>query len=66
MGTDGVAGLAEVRARGGLTVAQDEGTCVVFGMPGAAIERGVVDVVLPVSEIAPELCRTVGLTQAAG
>src|ERR1039457_2376335 len=40
MGEDGAAGLGEIRAAGGLTVAQSEETCVVYGMPKAAIERG--------------------------
>jgi two-component system chemotaxis response regulator CheB len=40
MGEDGAAGLGEIRATGGLTVAQSEETCVVYGMPKAAIERG--------------------------
>ena len=40
MGEDGAAGLGEIRAAGGYTVAQSEQTCVVYGMPKAAIERG--------------------------
>ena len=40
MGEDGAAGLGEVRSAGGYTVAQSQQTCVVFGMPKAAIERG--------------------------
>jgi two-component system chemotaxis response regulator CheB len=40
MGEDGAAGLGEIRAAGGFTVAQSQETCVVFGMPRAAIERG--------------------------
>jgi two-component system chemotaxis response regulator CheB len=40
MGEDGAAGLGEIRAAGGYTVAQSEETCVVYGMPRAAIERG--------------------------
>jgi len=42
MGEDGAAGLGEIRAAGGFTVAQSQETCVVFGMPKAAIERGYV------------------------
>lgn len=53
MGKDGVAGMQAIAAVGGLTVAQDEKTSVVFGMPKEAIVRGVVDYVLPVQEIAP-------------
>lgn len=40
MGEDGATGLGEIRAAGGYTVAQSQQTCVVFGMPKAAIERG--------------------------
>jgi two-component system chemotaxis response regulator CheB len=42
MGEDGAAGMGDVRRAGGLTVAQSQKTCVVFGMPKAAIERGYV------------------------
>jgi two-component system chemotaxis response regulator CheB len=40
MGSDGAEGIGEIMAKGGLTVAQDEDSCVVFGMPKAAIDRG--------------------------
>jgi two-component system chemotaxis response regulator CheB len=39
MGEDGAEGIGEIMGRGGVTVAQDEGSCVVFGMPKAAIDR---------------------------
>ncbi len=39
MGSDGADGIGEIKARGGMTVAQDEGSCIVFGMPKVAIER---------------------------
>jgi two-component system chemotaxis response regulator CheB len=42
MGEDGATGMGEIRAAGGFTVAQSQETCVVFGMPKAAIERGYV------------------------
>ncbi len=46
MGTDGADGIGEIRANGGVTVAQDEKSCIVFGMPKAAIERNhIMDVV---------------------
>jgi two-component system chemotaxis response regulator CheB len=46
MGNDGADGLAAVRAAGGRTLVQSEDSCVVFGMPGAAIARKVVDQVV--------------------
>ncbi len=55
MGDDGADGLAELRAAGARTLAQDEASCVVFGMPKEAIARGAVEEVLPLSRIAPAL-----------
>ncbi|MCC4114214.1 chemotaxis-specific protein-glutamate methyltransferase CheB [Aromatoleum toluclasticum] len=57
MGRDGAAGLAEIAAAGGATIAQDEETSVVFGMPGAAIQNGAARLVLPLGQIAPALER---------
>jgi two-component system, chemotaxis family, protein-glutamate methylesterase/glutaminase len=55
MGNDGAAGLARMRARGARTIAQDEATSVVFGMPKEAIAIGAAEQVLPLSEIAAAL-----------
>ena len=52
MGSDGAAGLKALHDQGAFTLAQDEATCAVFGMPKAAIDRGAVDQVLPLAEIA--------------
>ena len=52
MGTDGAAGLKALHGQGAFTVAQDQASCAVFGMPKAAIDRGAVDQVLPLSAIA--------------
>jgi len=52
MGDDGARGLAELKESGAHTIAQDEATCVVFGMPQEAIRRGAVDRVLPLERIA--------------
>jgi len=57
MGADGARGLKLLRDAGATTIAQDEETSTVFGMPKAAIERGAVSRVLPVHEIAAELER---------
>ncbi len=55
MGIDGAEGLAEIRAVGGPTVAQSEASCVVFGMPGAAMARKVVDHVVDGDELSRAL-----------
>src|ERR1700733_15356735 len=52
MGDDGAQGLCEMKAAGAATIAQDEASCVVFGMPREAISRGAVNVVVPLEEIA--------------
>lgn len=51
MGSDGAVGLQAVRQAGGTTIVQDEATCVVYGMPRAAVALGVVDHVVPLSAI---------------
>jgi two-component system chemotaxis response regulator CheB len=55
MGTDGVAGLEEVRRAGGAALAQDEKSAVVYGMAMEAVAAGVVDKVLPLEDIAAEI-----------
>jgi two-component system chemotaxis response regulator CheB len=55
MGEDGADAMGEVRAAGGLTIAQSAESCVVFGMPRAAIERGVVTRVVPLDALAHTL-----------
>lgn len=55
MGSDGAHGLLQMRNAGAATVAQDEASCVVFGMPKEAIARGAVDDVLPLSRIAARI-----------
>jgi two-component system chemotaxis response regulator CheB len=51
MGNDGAAGLLEMQQAGAFTLAQDESSCVVFGMPKEAIERGAVDRVVNLTGI---------------
>lgn len=55
MGSDGTEGLRAIRARGGLTLAEAEESCVIFGMPKAAIEAGVVERVVPLERMAGEI-----------
>jgi two-component system chemotaxis response regulator CheB len=57
MGDDGAAGLLEMRTTGARTVAQDEESCVVFGMPKEAIKRGGVERTLPLSAMAQEILK---------
>lgn len=59
MGRDGAAGMAEIKATRGRTIAEDQSTCVVFGMPKAAIDAGAADLVLPLTRIAAEIIRQV-------
>jgi two-component system chemotaxis response regulator CheB len=59
MGEDGVAGLVELRGRGGYVIAQDERTSVVYGMPGAASAASAVDKVLPLEAIASTIVEMV-------
>ncbi|WP_243370332.1 chemotaxis-specific protein-glutamate methyltransferase CheB [Geotalea sp. SG265] len=51
MGKDGAEGLTHIRQRGGMTIAQDEQSCAVFGMPKAAIAMDAVDMVVPLGKI---------------
>jgi two-component system chemotaxis response regulator CheB len=59
MGTDGTQGLRQLKRGGCAAIAQDEGSCVVFGMPREAIQAGVVDTVLPLHQIAAAITRLV-------
>lgn len=52
MGADGAAGMKEMHDAGAKTVIQDEQTCVVWGMPGAAFKLGCTDYVVPLNEVA--------------
>jgi two-component system chemotaxis response regulator CheB len=55
MGADGAKGMLRMKRAGGRTIAQDQASCVVFGMPHEAIKIGAVDRVLPLDRIAGEL-----------
>jgi two-component system chemotaxis response regulator CheB len=55
MGKDGLEGLKAIKKRSGYVIAQDEETCVVYGMPKAAVDEGVADTVLPLEEISNAL-----------
>lgn len=57
MGDDGAKGMKEMHDAGAVTIAQDEASCVVFGMPNEAIKQGGVDKVLPLERIAAEVLK---------
>ncbi|MGO9642497.1 MAG: protein-glutamate methylesterase/protein-glutamine glutaminase [Candidatus Acidiferrales bacterium] len=57
MGEDGAEGMGSIKASGGFTVAQSEETCVVAGMPKAAVDRGYVDKVAPLEMLARLICK---------
>jgi len=57
MGRDGAAELGTIRAKGGITIGQDEASSVVYGMPKVAFEAGYVSEQLPLHEIAGAICR---------
>lgn len=59
MGSDGAEGLLEMKNSGARTIAQDEKSCVVFGMPKEAIKAGAADRVMPLNAIAGEIIRMV-------
>jgi two-component system chemotaxis response regulator CheB len=66
MGRDGAAGLLAIRRAGGLTIAQDEETSVVFGMPREAVLLGAATQVLPLPEIGPTILATTAARAGAG
>ncbi len=59
MGDDGAQGMLEMKQAGASTIAQDEATSVVFGMPHEAIKRGAVDRVLPFRRFLQRFCGNV-------
>jgi len=59
LGRDGAKGLEAIKDAGGNTIAEDSSTCVVFGMPKAAIELGCVDEIVPLPQIAQTILRMI-------
>ncbi len=59
MGSDGLLGLKRMKHSGAILIGQDEASCVVYGMPKAPAEAGILDVVAPLQRIADEIVKTV-------
>ena len=59
MGNDGLQGLAELKKAGGRVIAQNEETCVIYGMPKAVVTAGIADKILPAEDIPGEIINSV-------
>ena len=57
MGDDGASGMKELHDTGALTIAQDEASCVVYGMPNEAVKRGAVDKIISLLDIPKEMIK---------
>ncbi|BAA29571.1 protein-glutamate methylesterase/protein-glutamine glutaminase [Pyrococcus horikoshii] len=66
MGRDGAQGIVEIKKKGGITIAQDEKTSIIFGMPKAAIETGMVDYVVPLEKIPETVVKAVEIIRGGG
>jgi two-component system chemotaxis response regulator CheB len=66
MGQDGLRGTSILKARGATVLAQDEASSVVWGMPGAVVDAGIADRVIPLKEMVPEILRIAGLKGGDG
>jgi len=66
MGRDGAQGIAAIKKKGGITIAQDKETSIIFGMPKAAIETGMVDYVVPLDKIAETVVMAVNKINRGG
>jgi two-component system chemotaxis response regulator CheB len=66
MGCDGADGLLELRANGAKTIAQDEKSCVVFGMPGTAIEIGAAEHIESLDKVTNRICSIINTSEKNG
>ena len=55
MGSDGTNGIRKLKSAGGKVIAEDESTCVVYGMPRSVIEQKLADYILPINKIAQSI-----------
>jgi two-component system chemotaxis response regulator CheB len=65
MGSDGAQGMKAIHREGGFTVGQDEPSCTVYGMPRACAELGILDRVVPLSEIPREILHAMHYRRAS-
>ncbi|MDD4503666.1 MAG: CheB methylesterase domain-containing protein, partial [Clostridiaceae bacterium] len=61
MGNDGSEGILKIKETGGITIAQDESTSVVYGMPKSAVNIGAIDIITPLENIASEILKNMGV-----
>ena len=61
MGNDGSEGILQIKKTGGKTIAQDESTCVVYGMPKSAVNIGAIDTIAPLHSITTEILKNMGV-----
>lgn len=61
MGNDGSDGILKIKKNGGKTIAQDESTCVVYGMPKSAVKIGAIDTITPLNNITAEILKNMGV-----
>ena len=66
MGRDGAKGAAVLKAKGACVIAQDEETCLVYGMPKAVVEEGAADKVLPLERIPGAIAKASGIEAGTG
>ena len=59
MGCDGCEGMKKIKASGGYSIAQDEASCVVYGMPKAVVDAGLADEIRPLDKIAEAIVEAV-------
>mgnify|MGYP000026193425 CR=1 FL=1 len=57
MGHDGAAGIKKLKEQGAFIIAEDPSTCIVYGMPKAAVETGLVDKIVPLPQISEEILK---------
>ena len=61
MGSDGSIGIERIKTVGGNTIAQNEETCVVYGMSKSAVATGAIDKIVPLNDIAKEIIKFTGV-----